>query len=1043
MQKQVLLVIAFALCFTNISYPANAQEAADDKIQELIDFHQFRQIGPFRGGRSAAVAGVPDKPMVAYMGAAGGGVWKTDDGGSNWRNISDGFFGGSIGAVEVSPSDPNTIYVGGGEVSVRGNVSHGNGVWKTIDGGKSWKHMGLEDSRRIPRIRIDPNNPDIVYAAVLGHLFGPNQERGVFKSTDGGETWTRTLFVDEEVGACDLTIDPNNPRILYASTWRILRTPYSLESGGAGCELWKSTDGGETWNDITRHPGLPKGTVGIIGVAVSPVDSNRVWVIIEADNGGLFRSDNGGESWTKINEERKLRQRAWYYSRIYADPENIDVVYCLNVQFWQSSDGGKTFRSIRTPHGDHHDLWINPSDTDHFVVADDGGAQVTFNRGQTFSTYMNQPTAQFYRVTTDNHFPYRIYGAQQDNSTVRITSRGNRGSIGERDWESTAGGESGHIAPHPENPDIVYGGSYGGFLTRFNHKTQERRNINVWPDNPMGHGAGDGKYRFQWNFPIFFSPHDSGTLYTAGNVLFKTTDEGASWTAISPDLTRNDPTKLGSSGGPITKDNTSVEYYCTIFAAAESHHEANTIWCGSDDGLLQITRDGGKNWENVTPPEMPEWAQINSIEVHPTEPGGLYVAATRYKLDDFKPYLYKTTDYGKTWKTITQGIDRKHFTRVVRADPDSEGLLFAGTESGLYVSFDDGDHWRSFQCNVPITPITDLAIKNGDLIVATQGRSFWVLDDLTTLHQWSDEVAETSLTVFQTRPTYRMGGGFGGSSLTTGTNVRGGISLKFFAKDSLAKDSKAKLTITDPNGVIAKTYSSKPEEGQESLKIKSGLNEIRWNTRYAGAKTFDGMVLWGGGTGGPNAIPGTFKATLTVESDGNQEVHEMEFELLQDPRTTATVEDLKAQFDFQIEIRDKLSETHSAIKNLRDLKTQLASFKKRIAKKEQFKELGDQAQKLIDEMSVIEKELYQTKNQSSQDPLNYPIKLNNRLSAIVGVVASGDNPPTSQAVAVRDEVVGLIDQQLEKLTEIFETGIVEFNTAVAEAKVPAIFMDEE
>jgi photosystem II stability/assembly factor-like uncharacterized protein len=1040
MQRQLWLALAMAL-FGCLNYSA-AQDDSKDATQQLIDFHQFRQIGPFRGGRSAAVAGVPGKPMVAYQGAAGGGVWKTEDGGSNWRNITDGFFGGSVGAVEVSSSDPNTIYVGGGEVTVRGNVSHGYGIWKTIDGGKTWEHKGMEDSRRIPRIRIDSKDPNIVYAAVLGHLFGPNQERGVYKSTDGGDTWKRTLFVNEEVGACDLIIDPNNPRILYASTWRILRTPYSLESGGDGCGLWKSTDGGETWNEISRNRGLPKGSLGIIGVTVSPVDSNRVWAIIEADDGGLFRSDNGGESWTRINDERKLRQRAWYYSRIYAGPDNIDEVYCVNVRFWRSTDGGKTFGSIRTPHGDHHDLWIDPADPDHFVVADDGGAQVTFNRGETFSTYMNQPTAQFYRVTTDNHFPYRIYGAQQDNSTVRISSRGSRGGIGERDWESTAGGESGHIAPHPENPDIVYGGSYGGLLTRINHKTGERRNINVWPDNPMGHGAGDGKYRFQWNFPIFFSPHDSGTLYTAGNVLFKTTDEGASWTAISPDLTRNDPTKLGPSGGPITKDNTGVEYYCTIFAAAESQHEAGTIWCGSDDGLLHISRDAGENWEDVTPPDLPEWAQINSIEVHPTEAGGLYVAATRYKLDDFKPYLYKTLDYGKTWKLITNGIDRKHFTRVVRADPDRAGLLYAGTETELYLSFDDGENWRSFQCNVPITPITDLTIKDGDLIVATQGRSFWVLDDLTLLHQWNNDVPESELTMFQTRPTYRMGGGSGRASLTTGTSVRGGVGMKFFAKEELGKNAKATLTITDPNGNIATKYSSKPKDGETKLNIKKGLNEIVWNMSYPGAETFEGMVLWAGGTGGPRAVPGTYTARMSVKSGENEVVQEKQFELLKDPRASATQEDLQAQFDFQIEVREKLTETHSAIKKVRDLRSQLTAFKKRIGDKEDFKKLGEQAQTLIDEMTAVEKELYQTKNQSAQDPLNYPIKLNNRLSALVGVVASGDNAPTAQSIAVRDELVGLIDEQLEKLTTIFETGVAEFNDAVDAAKVPAIFIED-
>ena len=593
-----------------------------------------------------------------------------------------------------------------------------------MDGGKTWKSIGLDDSRRIPRIVVHPRDANVVYVAALGHLHGPNQQRGVFRTTDGGKTWKRILFAGEEAGAFDLILDPNNPRVVYASTWNIRRTPYSLESGGAESTLWKSTDGGDNWQDIGNRPGLPKGTKGVIGVAVSPVDSNRVWAIVEAKDGGVFRSDNGAKTFRRINQDRNLRQRAWYYTRIYAGPTNIDEVYVLNVAFWRSKDGGANFSSIRTPHGDHHDLWIDPLDSKRMIVADDGGGQVTFNRGRTWSTYLNQPTAQFYRVTTDNHFPYRVYGAQQDNSTVRISNRGARGAITERDWEPTAGGESGHIAVDPRDNDIVYGGSYGGLLTRKNHRNGQTRNIHVWPDNPMGSGAGANKYRFQWNFPIFFSPHNPKRLYTAAQCLFVTENEGQNWIRLSEDLTRNDKTKLGPSGGPITKDNTSVEYYGTIFAALECPHEEGVLWTGSDDGLIHISRDGGKKWTNVTPPDLPEWSQINSIEAHPTKKGGLYVAATRYKLDDFKPYLYKTTDYGKSWTKIVKGINNKHFTRAVRADPRRAGLLYAGTESGMYVSFDDGANWDAFQMNLPVVPITDLAVKNDDLIVATQGRSF-------------------------------------------------------------------------------------------------------------------------------------------------------------------------------------------------------------------------------------------------------------------------------------------------------------------------------
>ncbi len=1044
---------------------ANGQRVSSEPNLSLTESLSFRSIGPYRGGRSAATAGVADNPMLYYMGAAGGGVWKTEDAGSSWENISDGYFGGTIGAIEVSPSNPNVIYVGGGEVTVRGNVSHGYGMWKSKNGGKSWTSIGLKDSRRIPRVRVHPTNPDIVYAAVLGHLYGPNEQRGVFKSTDGGETWKRVLFANAEAGAVDLVIDPGNPSVMYAATWKVLRTPYSLESGGEGSGIWKSTDAGETWTNITGHSGLPGGTIGICGVTVSPVDSNRVWAMVEAENGGLFRSSDAGETWSRVNDERKLRQRAWYYTRVYAGPESVDEVYVLNVRFWRSGDGGKSFDSIRTPHGDHHDLWIAPNDPKRMAVADDGGVQVSFNRGKTFSTYENQPTAQFYRVTTDNHFPYRIYGAQQDNSTVRILSRTSGRSIGERDWEPTAGGESGFIAPDPNDPEIVYGGSYGGYLTRINHRTKEVRNIHVWPDNPMGHGAGDGKFRFQWNFPIFFSRHDSKVLYTAANVLFKTTDGGQSWKQISGDLTRNDPAKLGSSGGPITKDNTSVEYYCTIFAATESVSEPGVIWVGSDDGLIHVTRDGGKKWENVTPPELPEWAQINSIEAHPTEPGGLYVAATRYKLDDFKPYLLKTTDYGKSWQQITQGIDRTHFTRVIRADTHREGLLYAGTESGLYISFDDGANWNSFQCNLPVVPITDLALKDDDLIVATQGRSFWVLDDLSTVHQWNDELQEETAFLFQSPPTLRLRGS-GGSQpgRESGQNVASGVPLRFHLKETPSKKTQTRLEVLDSKGTLIHAFSTKPdkERKESTLKLKRGLNEIRWNMRYEGAETFDGMVLWGGGTGGPQAVPGRYQARLVQTKVGKTKTSknsdsgktsdeasretifalEREFEIVKDPRSTASQKDLLAQFEFLIGVRNKLTEVHAAIKEIRDVKSQIEGLTSRIEKEPANQGLVKKTKEIVAQLVGLEEKLYQTKNQSPQDPLNFPIRLNNRLSSLVGVVSMGDNPPTRQAEQVRDVLIEEIDQLLREQQRVVKKGISDLNQAIRKAKIPAIFTDQ-
>ncbi len=1004
------------------------------------DAIQFRPIGPFRGGRSAAVTGVRGKPMLYYQGAAGGGVWKTADGGSSWENISDGYFGGSIGAVEVAPSDPNIIYVGGGEVTVRGNVSHGYGMWKSYDGGQTWAESGLQDSRRIPRIRVHPTNPDLVYAAVLGHLHGPSQERGVYRSQDGGATWERVLFANEEAGAVDLIMDPNNPRVLYASMWKIKRTPYSLESGGEGSGIWKSTDGGDTWTDISLNNGMPKGPLGISGVTVSPVDSQRVWAIIEAPEGGLFRSDDAGKNWKRVNDERKLRQRAWYYSRVYAGPQNIDEVYVLNVRFWRSTDGGATFSGISTPHGDHHDLWIAPEDPDRMAIADDGGAQVSYSRGKTWSTYMNQPTAQFYRVTTDNHFPYRIYGAQQDNSTVRILHRAERGSIGERDWEPTAGGESGHIAPDPTEPDVVYGGSYGGFLTRIDHRTGESRNIHIWPDNPMGHGAGDGKFRFQWNFPIFFSQHHSGRLYAAGNVLFKTEDEGATWQQISPDLTRNDPSKLGPSGGPITKDNTSVEYYCTIFSAVESLHEPDVIWVGSDDGLLHLTRDGGKNWTNVTPPDMPEWMQINSIEPHPTEKGGLYIAGTRYKSDDFKPYLYKTTDYGATWQAINNGIDRKHFTRVVRADPLRSGLLFAGTESGLYVSVDDGENWETFQCNLPTVPITDMVIKDGDLVVATQGRSFWVLDDLSLVRQWNPAIQKKLMHLFSSRPAYRMrGGGSGKPSLTAGQNISAGVPFQIYLKEAVDEEQPIHLIVTDAQDAQLAVFSTKPDKElkEKKLDLSPGMNRVNWDMRVAGAESFEDLVLWGGGLQGPLVVPGIYTATLT-----QGEVSEaVDFEIRKDPRVSAADVDLQAQFDFLLGVRDKLTEMHKMIEKLREVKTQIAALNERL-KADQHKPILDQGEEITKRLSVIEKKLYQTQNQSSQDPLNYPIRLNNRLSGLVGVVSMGDNAPTRQAVEVRDMLIAEIDQLLGELRQVLTDDVQKFNQQVEKAKIPAVFVDD-
>ncbi|MFK7774873.1 MAG: glycosyl hydrolase [Saprospiraceae bacterium] len=1005
---------------------------------ELLKAVEWREIGPFRGGRSAAVTGVSDKPNLFYMGAAGGGIWRTQDGGRQWKNISDGFFGGSIGSVAVSDYDQNVIYAGGGEVTVRGNVSSGYGIWKSEDAGKTWKHKGLEKSRHISRIRIHPRNANIVYASVMGNLYAPNAERGVYRSDDGGDNWKQVLFVNSEAGAVDLVLDPNNPRILYACTWKIKRTPYSLESGGEGSAIWKSTDGGNSWENISANEGLPKGTWGISGITVSPVNSERVWAIIENKDGGVFRSEDGGKTWKKLNSERSLRQRAWYYSRIYADPQDEDVVYVLNVNYHKSTDGGKTFKSSNAPHGDHHDLWIAPENPKRMIMADDGGGQVSYDGGETWSTYHNQPTAQFYRVSTDDHFPYRIYAAQQDNSTIRISHRSAGWSIGEDDWESTAGCECGHIAVDPTDNDIVYGGCYDGLLQRKNHKNDQERSVNVYPDNPMGHGAEGMKYRFQWNFPIFFSPHENNKLYTASQHLHVSTDEGQSWKIISPDLTRNEPSKLVSSGGPITKDNTSVEYYCTIFAAAESPVRQGLIWAGSDDGLVHITKDGGANWENVTPKNMPEWIMINTIEPHPTDPAIAYIAATMYKSGNFQPYIYRTTDYGKNWKKMVDGIDKEHFTRVVRIDPNREGLVYAGTEAGMYVSFNDGVHWQPLQLNLPMVPITDLAVKNDNLIAATQGRSLWIIDDLTPLHQMQKDFKNKQTHLYQPMPSYRMKGGGGRKSLTSGTNHPGGVMVNYFVKN-LTDSTEVTLSFLEKGGDVIRKYSNKAKEKKDQLKVEEGANRFNWNMRYEDAKSFDKMILWWASLNGPKAMPGKYDVKLMV-NDVEQNV---EFEILKDPRIETNDQGLQEQFDFLNEIKSKMSEAHETIIEIRDVRSQLKNYTARLEKDDSTQPIFDKANAIDSMMTVIEKELYQTKNQSRQDPLNFPIKLTNKLGHLNSLVSGGDYPPTAQAIEVKNVLTKEINAQLDLFKKIKANELPVFNQMVKDAQIDAIILKKE
>tara|TARA_B110000977_G_scaffold197398_1_gene279856 strand:+ start:2961 stop:6050 length:3090 start_codon:yes stop_codon:yes gene_type:complete len=998
----------------------------DPKLHKSV---QYRSIGPFRGGRSAAAVGVPNQSKVFYFGATGGGVWKTTDGGVTYKNISDGYFGGSIGSVAVAPSDPNVLYVGGGEVTVRGNVSSGKGVWKSVDAGSTWTYSGLPNSRHIPRMVIHPQNPDIVYAAVLGDLYKPNNDRGVYKSIDGGKSWKKILFSDVQAGAVELVMDPSNPRHLYASTWRIQRTPYSLSSGGEGSALWKSTDSGATWKEISKNKGYAKGTLGIIGVTVSPVNANRVWSIVEnKEEGGVYRSDDGGESWKHINESRSLRQRAWYYTKIYADTQDEDGVYVMNVSYHKSTNGGKTFSSHNAPHGDHHDLWIAPEDNQRMIIADDGGAQVSYDGGTTWSTYHNQPTAQFYRVTTDNAFPYRIYVAQQDNSTIRVKHRSSGSYIDESDWESTAGGESAHIAIDPTNNEIVYGGSYDGFLTRVNHAKNSVRGINVWPDNPMGHGAEGMRYRFQWNFPILFSKHNPKRLYTFSNQVHVTESEGQEWKIISPDLTRNDPTKLKTSGGPITQDNTSVEYYCTIFAADESPLKEGLLWIGSDDGLIHLTQDGGENWSNITPKQLPEWTMINSIEPSPFDPGTCYVAGTRYKLGDYTPYLYKTTDYGVTWKTITKGIAKEDFTRVVRADPKQKGLLYAGTEHGIYVSYDDGTSWSSFQKNLPIVPITDLTIKNNSLIVATQGRSIWILDDLTVLHQLQPDNRNAQTLLFKPKESYRTKGRGGKSSLTAGTNLPNGVIVHYFLKNYDAEKDTVELQFQSEDGAVIKTYSTKDKKNK--LEVKAGGNEFVWDTRYDGAEKLEGMIFWSASFSGAKAVPGSYKVRLAV----NGKEQTQDFTILPDPRSESSVADMQKQFDFVNEVNQTVDKAHKAIKNMREIRSKLKDFVKQNQSDSTATRLAAQAKTIQEDLLEVEKTLYQTQNRSNQDPLNFPIRLTNKLGHLNRLLTIDDFPPTNQDLAVKEELTAAVEVAMERYQQLIDSDVASFNEVFKKEK---------
>lgn len=1060
-----LALSGFVLACATASAAVKTTPPAAPSPEPVLAGLQWRNIGPSRGGRVVAVAGVPGQPNVYYFGGTGGGVWKTTDAGSSWNAITDGQIGtGSVGALAVAESDPNVVYVGMGEGCLRGNVSHGDGVYRSTDAGKSWHHVGLAETEQIGRVRVHPKDPDLVYVAAIGHTFGPNKERGVFRSKDGGKKWEKVLFVDENTGAVDLAMDPTNARVLYAGFWQVRRSPWSFDSGGPGSSLWKSTDGGDTWKKVTAE-GLPsKGPWGRIGVAVSPARPDRVWAVIEAEDGGVFRSDDAGRTWRRTNEDRRLRQRAWYYTHVYADPKNAEVVYVLNVQFFRSQDAGRTFTRMGTPHSDNHDLWIAPEDPQRMIEGNDGGANVSFDGGANWTRQDNQPTAQFYHVIADDQFPYHVYGAQQDNSTVAIASRTSGAGIGPADWYDVGGCESGYIAPRPGDPNIVYAGCYGGFISRWDKRTDQIRNVTVWPDNPMGHGVEGMKYRFQWTFPIVASPHEPNVVYAAGNRVFRSTNEGASWEAIGPDLTRNDPTKYGPTGGPITKDNTSVEYYGTVFALAESPVDQGLLWAGSDDGLVHVSRDAGKSWTNVTPKDLPEWSMVSQIDPSPHDPGTMFLAANRYKLDDRRPFLYQTTDHGQTWRRISDGLPKGAFTRVVRQDPVRKELLYAGTELGVFVSLDGGARWQPLRMaeagsitadskdedlrgRLPIVPITDLVVKENDVVVSTQGRSFWILDDVSPLRQAVAPVTAGAAYLFKPAPAYRFGGPPGPRR---GQNPPYGALVYYWLKAEPKDKEEVTLEILDGAGKLVRKISSKGDEADapppddddgppqapaaRKLPAKAGMNRFAWDLRYSDATRFKNLIMWAGNTQGPRATPGAYQVRLTA---GGQTLTEP-FEVRKDPRLATTQADLDAQLALALQVRDKLTETHDAVTRIRSVRDQVTSAADRAKAGSKDQKVKDAAEALRKKLTAVEEALYQTKNQSNQDPLNYPIRLNNKLAALGGAVAMGDGAPTAQAQEVYRELAGRIDAELETLKGVLATDLPAFNKLVSEEGVPAV-----
>ena len=1042
---KITLLTFVCLCLLPTDHTLHAQKYQETELDSLLQGLKFRNIGPFRGGRSVAASGVTGDPMTYYMGTCGGGVWKTNDAGLSWKNISDGYFNtGSVGAIEVADSDPNIIYVGMGEHAIRGVMtSHGDGVYKSMDAGKTWTHLGLKNSRHIAEIQIHPQNPDIVYVAVQGAAFGDSKDRGIYKSIDGGLTWDKILYIDETTGASDLSMDVNNPRILYASTWDHRRYNWQVRSGGPGSAFYKSIDAGVTWEKLTE--GLPE-HVGKTSIDVSPANSEVVYINVESEGekAGVYRSNDAGKTWKQTSKDRVTVARAWYYIEIFADPNNENLVYVLNAPMLKSIDGGRTFKPVKNPHGDQHHLWVNPKNSNNIILANDGGACITFNQGQTWSSQTNQPTAQFYRVITDNQFPYFVYGGQQDNSTVAIASQTNGRGIGQKDWYPVAGGESAFLAFDEDDPKTIFGGSYQGNISVFDDKTKTTKDIMAYPVAGLGWLPSEMKYRFNWNAPIVASPQDPSVIFHAANKVLKSTDAGLSWEEISPDLTRNEVDKHIAGGAPYTNEGAGGEVYNTISYMECSQHDAEVIWVGSDCGLVHLTQDGGANWQNVTPSGLPE-CLINSIDVSPHDPARAIIAATKYKFNDFSPLIYATSNYGKTWTKITSGIANEHWVRVVREDEKKAGLLYAGTESGLYTSDDYGKHWNQTQFGLPICPISDLTFRNNDLVVSTLGRSFWILDDLSALQQIDNILLADQLQLYEPRTNYRYVGGrrTGGS----GTNPAAGAIIDYFLPEEL-DTTELLLEILDDNGELIRSYSNQKDKnfkkydgGPQAPKLlssKKGINRINWDLRRASLPGVE-KVFTLGSYAGSFVAPGDYTIRIT---DGSTSI-EKPLSVKADPRMNIP----QAAYDEQLATLIALEETakniNESVTDFREVKKRIASINEQLADIDNTDSLQVHSKAILDKINSWEQFLIQPKQKTFQDVINFPNKLNAEIMNLISRINGNDPQLTKGVKERRDELLAEWAELKAQMDEIINVDIAAFNQEFKEADLPVLVVPKQ